>query len=247
MRSRLATAGLFLLASAIALPPAAGAAEPVAPKPLAKLRIVLVGDSTVASYANPPADRPTLTGWGQVLGEFFQEPIEIVNLARSGASSKSYLKSGLWQKALAANGDYIFIQFGHNDQPGKGPERESAADGEFRDNLRRFIHEAGRAGAEPVLVTPVVRRIFVDGKIDNSLRPYAEAMLAIGEEHEVPVIDLNRASVALFDKLGDEGSGDFSPSPSDRSHFSRKGALAIAGLVAEGVRKQIPGLVVYLK
>src|SRR5689334_5798246 len=84
------------------------------------LRIALIGDSTVASYPKPPEDRPTLTGWGQVLGESFDDKVEVLDHARSGRSSKSFLSEGLWMKVLEEKPDYVFIQFGHNDQPGKG-------------------------------------------------------------------------------------------------------------------------------
>ena len=139
-------AASFLFAYAFLWPCSIGAAESAEPQPTKRLRIVLVGDSTVASFAKPPADRPTLTGWGQVLGDFFNEQVEVVNLARSGASSKSYLRLGLWQQATDAKGDYIFIQFGHNDQPGKG-DRATNPNTEYRANLIRFIDEARKAGA----------------------------------------------------------------------------------------------------
>ena len=81
----------------------------------------------------------------------------------------------------------------------------------------------------------MARRQFRDGKIHTILRPYAEAMLAVGAEEQVAVIDLHKASVELFNRLGDEGSADFSPNASDRTHFSRKGALAMARIVADGI------------
>ncbi len=206
-----------------------------------KLRVAIVGDSTVASYSNPPADRPDLTGWGQVFGEFFDDEIEVLNHARSGRSSKSFLREGLWEKTLVERPDYVFIQFGHNDCPGKG-DRETDPATDFRDYLRRYIVEARKIGAIPILVTPMTRRQFRHGKIYTILRPYAEAMLAVGDEQHVPVIDLHEASVELFNRLGDTGSSDFSPNASDRTHFSRKGALAIAQIVADRVSIVAPKL-----
>jgi lysophospholipase L1-like esterase len=240
------TAASFLLASAVLWLGSAGASETSEQSPPKRLRIVLVGDSTVASFAKPPADRPTLTGWGQVLGDFFNEKVEIVNLARSGASSKSYLRLGLWQQAIDAKADYIIIQFGHNDQPGKG-DRATNPNTEYRANLLRFIDEARKAGAKPVLVTPVARRTFHQQKIFSTLGPYAEAMIAVGNEKSVPVIDLHHASTAMFEKLGDEASNDMSPSTDDRSHFSRKGAVAMAGLVANALADQVSELKPYRK
>lgn len=205
------------------------------------LRIVVIGDSTVASYLKPPADRPDLTGWGQVLGESFGPQVEVVNHAKSGRSSKSFQSEGLWQKSLAARPNYVFIQFGHNDCPGKG-ERSTDPQTDFRDYLRKYIDDARRIGAEPVLVTPMTRRVFIDGKIRTTLRPYAEAMLAVGTEQQVPVIDLHAASVDLFNSLGDEASADLSASLTDRTHFSRKGAKAMAKLIVDRLPDAVPQL-----
>jgi lysophospholipase L1-like esterase len=216
--------------------------------PTAKpIRIVLVGDSTVASYTKPPADKPDLTGWGQVFGEFFNGHVTVLNHARSGRSTKSFMREGLWKKALADKGDYIFIQFGHNDShliDGK-PAVDPATD--FKDFLRQYIDEARAAGARPVLVTPVARRTFKGGKIQTTLQPYADAMFKVGKEKGVPVIDLHAAAMRMFDRLGDDGSADLTASASDRTHFSRKGARTMAQLVAEGLPAAIPELRPYLR
>jgi lysophospholipase L1-like esterase len=210
------------------------------------VRIALIGDSTVASYDKPPVDRPTLTGWGQVFGEFFDDSVEIYNFALSGRSSKSFLREGHWPKPLAAEPDYVFIQFGHNDEPGKG-DRSTDPAGDYQDNLRRYIDEARAAGAVPVLVTPVARRTFESGKLVTTLAPYASAMKQVGREKQTPVIDLHRLSLAFFARVGDEGGADLSPAPNDRSHFSRKGARAVAGLVANALPRAVPALIPRLK
>jgi lysophospholipase L1-like esterase len=203
--------------------------------------ILMIGDSTMASYAKPPADRPTLTGWGQVFGELFTDRVEVVNKARSGRSSKSFIAEGAWKDALETHADYVFIQFGHNDQPGKG-DRTTNPEGDFRDFLKRYIADARAAGMKPILVTPVARRTYVAGKVQSSLGPYVKAVKAVGLEQQVPVIDLHEASFQLFDTLGDEKSSDLSASASDRTHFSRKGAQAIARLVADRVPESLPEL-----
>jgi len=214
----------------------ASAQEP----PPAKIRLMLIGDSTVSSYPNPPADRPELTGWGQVLGELFTDRVEVINHAKSGRSSKSFIREGLWEKTLEVKADYIFIQFGHNDQKGKPAATE--AEGEFQDNLKKYIVEAREHGMKPILVTPVARRIFADGKATSTLGPYATAMKKVGDETKTPVVDLHASSVALYDKLGDEASADYTAAANDRTHFSRKGALAMAGLVVKALREQAPEL-----
>ena len=214
--------------------------------PPAKIRIVVIGDSTVASYPNPPADRPDLTGWGQVIDEFLTDRATVFNHARSGRSSKSFIREGLWKKALAPKPDYVLIQFGHNDCPGK-KERSTDAKTDFRDYLRTYIDESRAADAKPVLVTPMTRFRFVDGKINSILRPYADAMLVVGKEKNVPVVDLHKASVVVLNKLGDTASRDLRPSDGDRTHFSRKGALAMARLVSAGLREVEPRLRGYLR
>lgn len=221
-------------------------AAPVsAADPATKTRIVMVGDSTMASYAKPPADRPDLTGWGQVFGDAFGDRVEVVNHAASGRSLKSFVAEGRWKKALEAKPDYVFIQFGHNDQ--KLKDADGNPETGYRDNLRKYIDEATKAGAKPVLVTPVARRTFADGKPTDSLRPFADATKAVAKEKGVPAIDLHQLSFDLYAKLGDAGSADFSPSKDDRTHFSRKGAKAVAELVAKELPTAVPELKALLK
>lgn len=209
--------------------------------PARKVSIAIIGDSTAASYPKPPADRPDLTGWGQVLGEFFTDQVEVINHARSGRSAKSFLREGHWKKTLALKPDYVFIQFGHNDQPGKG-DRTTDPEGDYRDYLGQYIREARDTGIRPILVTPMTRRRFENGKVRTTLGPWAAATRAVGQEQQIPVIDLHTASVNFLNKLGDEGSADLSPSVSDRTHFSRKGALAMARLIVLAIPDAEPRL-----
>lgn len=212
---------------------------------LAPLRIALVGDSTVASYPKPPTDRPGLTGWGQVFEEFFCDKVAVLNHAVSGHSSKSFIREGFWRKTLEAKPDYVFIQFGHNDQPGKG-ERSTDAKSDYQEYLRQYVKDARAMGAKPVLVTPVARRTFQDGKPQSTLGPYVDAVKKVAQELGVPVIDLHAASLAVLAELGDSDSADLSPSPADRSHFSRTGARTIAKLVAEALPRAVPALRPYM-
>jgi lysophospholipase L1-like esterase len=170
----------------------------------------------------------------------------VLNHAQSGRSSKSFIREGLWQKALTAKGDYVFIHFGHNDCSGKG-DRSTDANSDFQDYLRQYIDDSRAAGAKPILVTPVARRTFVAGKIHTELQPYADAMIKVGKERKVPVIDLHATSMELFNRLGDEGSADLSASASDRGHFSRKGARAMARLIVDAIPTAVPELAPYLK
>jgi lysophospholipase L1-like esterase len=167
--------------------------------------------------------------------------VEVINHARSGRSSKSFFREGHWLKTLATKPDYVLIQFGHNDQPGKG-DRTTDPGGDYRDYLRQYIREAKAAGIRPILVTPVARRRFEQGKIVSTLGPWVDAMHEVGTQEIVPVIDLHAASVRLFNELGDDGSSDLSPSDSDRTHFSRKGAQAVAELFVQDLRTVEPEL-----
>lgn len=217
-------------------------------------RIVLVGDSTVASR----------TGWGDAFAKLLSPGVECVNLGRGGRSSKSYREEGHWQKALEAKPNWILIQFGHNDQPGKGPERETDAKTTFRENLVRYIAEARTAGAKPVLVTSLTRRNFnAEGKIDpNHLQPgldgkgapfpdalsdYAQATRSVAAEQKVPLIDLNARSIEQMNQLGPKAAVAFDaktkdPSKPDKTHLSAKGAEETAKLIAAEIRKNAPEL-----
>ena len=211
------------------------------PENLPPIKIALIGDSTVASYPKPPVDRPGLTGWGQVFGLYFRESVEITNYAVSGRSSKSFLREGRWEPVLAEKPNYIFIQFGHNDQPGNG-DRTTDPDGDFQDNLRKYINDAQAIGSVPILVTPVARRTFEGGRATTTLTPYADAMKQIAKERKVALVDLHARSFDLYSERGDEATSDFSPSITDRTHFSRRGALEIAHLVASALPQAVPAL-----
>jgi lysophospholipase L1-like esterase len=141
------------------------------------VKIVLVGDSTVNDEG----------GWGEFFRKSFGPPVEVVNLAKNGRSSKSFRDEGLWTPALDAKPDYILIQFGHNDEPGKGPERETDPATTYRANMTRYVEEARMAGAIPVLVTSIVRRNFdADGRIKRDrMVPYVEEVRKIAQEQKV--------------------------------------------------------------
>lgn len=214
--------------------------EPPQLKPLGdKIRLAIIGDSTAASYSPSRSARSGLTGWGQVFAESFNDRVTVLNHAASGRSSKSFRAEKRWEPVLKEQPDFVFIQFGHNDQKGKGPERETDPETTYAENLTRYINEAREAGIRPVLVTPVARRTFENDKLVTTLTPFADATKQVGRELHVPVIDLHAASFELFEKLGDAGGADLNPTVSDRTHFSQKGALAIAKLVAERVPNEL--------
>ncbi len=168
------------------------------------MRIVLVGDSTVTDHA----------GWGLGFQQFLTGNVECTNTSQGGRSSKSFIAEGRWARALALKGDYYLIQFGHNDEPGKGEDRTTDPDTTYTTNLLRYVDEARAIGAKPVLVTCLTRRQWDksgDGKINSSLVPYVEAMKRVAATRNVPLVDLHARSIELCERLGPTGLRPASP------------------------------------
>jgi lysophospholipase L1-like esterase len=208
------------------------------------VRIVIIGDSTVCNY---PDSEPT-RGWGQYVQGYFRDPVRVINLARSGRSTRTFIAEGLWEKALKEKPGFVLIQFGHNDSHGAGKPESTDAGGEFKEFLRRYIAESRAAGAKPVLVTPMHRRTFGgDGKLSDSLGPYAMAMKEVAAETKAPVIDLHKSSGELFARLGDTACAEMANKAGDRTHFNEKGAKAMAELVMKELPMVEPALDKYFK
>ncbi len=203
-----------------------------------KVTIVLVGDSTVNDGS----------GWGTGFKQFLTTDVVCINQAANGRSSKSYLAEGRWQKALALKGDYYLIQFGHNDEPGKGPDRETDPNTTYYQNMARYVDDARAIGAKPVLVTSLTRRIFDrsgDGKLAPSLVPYVEAVKKLAAEKQVPLVDLHARSVELCERIGPEATAKFNPVTNgkmDTTHLNARGSVVFAELVVQELRKAVPEL-----
>jgi len=209
-----------------------------------KTKIVLVGDSTVTDTS----------GWGLGFKQFASDKADVVNMAANGRSSKSYIDEGRWKEALALKGDYYLIQFGHNDQPGKGPERETDPATTYRQFMARYVDEARAIGAKPILITSLARRTFnpaLAGHLLTTLGPWAEAVKALAAEKRVPVIDLHAHSLAWCESLGEENCGKFNvigpDGRPDRTHLDAAGSLAFARLVVEDLRKEVPDVAPLLR
>lgn len=233
------TAITLLAAQTMIFPRAAQADE----KALPPLKIVLVGDSTVAPNG----------GWGNAFAQLLKPQAQCVNLALGGRSSKSYRDEGHWKDVLAQKPDYLFLQFGHNDMPGKGPERETDPQTTYAQNMARYVAEARAIGAKPVLVTSLTRRRFgPDGHIVSDLVPYVEAVKKVASENHVPLVDLNARSIEELNAIGPEAAAQYNrlgtdPTTPDRTHLSEKGAQATALLVAREVQTAVPALVPYFE
>lgn len=215
-------------------------------------RIFLAGDSTMADKAFDSPER----GWGMALPQFCREPAMVQNHAMNGRSTKSFIDEGRWPRIASElrAGDFVLIQFAHNDEKKENPKVYADAATTYRDNLRRFITEARAKGATPILATPVARRKFdPSGKLVPTHGDYPEAMRLVGKEENVPVLDLERATSAWLQAAGDEPSKKFfmwiAPGThpkipdgrKDDTHFVEAGAQKVAELaVAEIKAQQLP-------
>jgi len=227
-------AAVVLTSAAIALGPAVYASRSQSAAPV---HLVLVGDSTVTDDS----------GWGGGFAHLAAPTARVTNMSANGRSSKSFIDEGLWAKALATRGDYFLIQFGHNDEPGKGPERETDPGTTYRANMTRYIDESRAIGAKPILVTSLVRRLYnQDGTIRTTQTPYVDVVRALAAEKHVPLIDLHAISLADAEQAGDDVWADLSPRDDkgqvDRTHLNAKGGEVVGRMVAEALRKAVPQL-----
>ena len=195
-----------------------------------------IGDSTVAR--NNIHSYPQ-TGMSQGLPLYLKESVRVVSYAKNGRSTKSFLDEGRFAPVEAAMqpGDFLFIQFGHNDEK-PDEARHTDPDTTFQENLHLFIRAARQTGAYPVLLTPIARRLF-DEKgnfLHGSHGDYPAAMKQAAADAGVPVIDLTAVTEAFLAALGDEASKPLFVWPVDNTHLKYEGAVKMAGFVAEGLR-----------
>lgn len=217
--------------------------------------IFLCGNSTVVDQENEP-----WASWGQMIPRFFNSEIAIANYAESGESANSFIAAKRLKKALSImkKGDYLLVEFGHNDQKQKGPGK--GAYYSFMTNLKIFIDEVRAKGGQPVLVTPTRRRKFdKEGRTVNTHGEYPDAVRWIAAKENVPLIELNNMTGTLYEALGESESkkafvhypmGSFPGQKKkleDNTHFNPYGAYQIAKCVIEGMKKATPELVKYLK
>jgi lysophospholipase L1-like esterase len=203
--------------------------------------IFLLGDSTVCDQPLEPYN-----SWGQMLTRFFNQGVAIANHAESGESLRSSLGARRLDKVLSLMkpGDYLFIQYGHNDQKEKG--EGVGAFTTYKTDLKYFVTEARKRGGMPVLLTSVNRRNFnADGKIYSTLGDYPDAVRQLAKEESVPLIDLNVMSKMLYEALGEERAGLLFK-VGDGTHHSNYGSYELAKCVVEGIRANKLGIVKYI-
>jgi DNA sulfur modification protein DndE len=211
-----------------------------------KPTIFLCGDSTMADKL--PIDAPE-TGWGMIFPSYFMDIVSIENHAVNGRSTKSFRTLGHWQKVAnkLKKGDWVLLQFGHNDAK-KDDTARYAPPEDYRKNLVRYIEEIQAKGANPILITPVMRRKFDEqGKFIDLHGDYPAVVKALGQEYHLPVLDLHKKSQQIIENHGVEGSkvifmhyggGIYSKFPKgikDDTHFSRYGASLMASAVVEAL------------
>ena len=201
----------------------------------------LIGDSTVAEQS----------GWGPAFAERFDSRATILNYAKNGATLQALSKK--LDELVQHQPDYVLIQFGHNDQ-----KRYDTT--VYSEHLRSYVERIQKAGGQPVIVSSVTRRSFdANGKIVSNLvknekysyqatlTDYAQAAEAVAEELNLPLIDLHRISIAHHNQIGREESMTYNFKEGDKTHFNKKGAEAIAGLILEELKTVVPELAAYLK
>lgn len=222
--------------------------------------IYLIGDSTCA---DKPLDDNPEHGWGQVFQNFFTSDVIIENHAKNGRSTKSFIDQGLWKIVLdkLKPGDYVFIQFGHNDQKISDTTRYAEANTAYRKNLIRYVEETRSKNAIPVLLTPVNRRKYdAQGNFIDQHGDYPKVVRELATQLNVPLIDVHKKSMELFSKLGQEKSKELflisipknvykalPEGKEDNTHFTRKGAIEVSKMVVEGIKEAQLPIATFLK
>ncbi|WP_421876737.1 rhamnogalacturonan acetylesterase [Marinoscillum sp.] len=218
--------------------------------------IYLIGDSTCAIKSD---DAFPEMGWGVPFITFFNDSIRVENHAVNGRSTKSFKEEGRWDriKGTLKAGDWVFIQFGHNDEVPSKVGRYTTPD-EFQDNLMQYVKETRAVGANPVLLTPVTRRSFENGVLVDTHEQYARLVRDVAVDLNVPLIDMTKKSMGLVNQFGEEKSvllyhhlatGEHPNYPNgkeDNTHFNELGARKMAQLVLDGIEELELGLNLYV-
>jgi lysophospholipase L1-like esterase len=219
--------------------------------PQSKRVVYLIGDSTMA---NKEVRAYPETGWGMPFTHFFDSTVVVDNRAKNGRSTRTFIDEGLWQPVVdhLKEGDYVFIQFGHNDEV--ETKRSYTTKEQFTANLEKYVTETRAKKALPVLLTPVARRRFDStGKVVGTHDVYAELVRSVARQHHAPLIDLDKKSQELLQQMGVEASkylfnhlqpGEHPNYPAgkvDDTHFSEMGARLVAQLVLKEMKAlQLP-------
>jgi lysophospholipase L1-like esterase len=217
-----------------------------------KIIIWMCGDSTMSIKEKKAYPE---TGWGMPFVYFWDSTVTIENLAKNGRSTSSFRNEGLWKKVLdnTNEGDYVFIQFGHNDEV---PTKKTyTTEAEFKNNLRQYVSEARSKKATPILLTPMARRKFdAAGKIEGTHDVYSQIVRDVAKEEKVILFDMDKITQQLYQQFGVENSKllflqlkpgehpNYPDGKEDNTHFNELGARLVAQAVLSEIKKQIPEL-----
>lgn len=211
-----------------------------------QITIYLIGDSTMA---NKNVSAFPETGWGMPFTFMFDSTVVVDNRAKNGRSTRTFISENLWQPVAdrLKPGDYVFIQFGHNDESKEKTDRYTSPD-DYKKNLVKFITETRAKKAHPLLLTPVTRRRFKEAKIQETHAEYSPLVIQVAKEHHVPVIDLDKISRDLLQSFGEEKSKllflqlqpgehpNYPEGKDDNTHFNELGARKMAQIVLQEIR-----------
>jgi DNA sulfur modification protein DndE len=220
--------------------------------------IYMVGDSTMSD--KPLEDNPE-RGWGMMLPKFFDSTVTVENHAMNGRSTRTFLSENRWQPILdkLKPGDYVIIQFGHNDEKPEKTDRYTPPE-DYRKNLIKFVTEARERKAIPVLCTPIVRRRFDnDGKFYDEHGVYPGIVREVAAAYKAPLLDMHKKSLDLLVSLGPDSSkriflwirpGEYKSLPNgreDNTHFSDYGATLMAQIAVSCMKEQKLELATHLR
>ena len=215
--------------------------------PPKKITVWMIGDSTMAN--KDPKAFPE-TGWGMPFTYFFDSSVTVDNRAKNGRSTQSFIDEGLWKPVVdnLNEGDYVFMQFGHNDEV--STKKTYTTEEQFKNNLIRYVNETRDKKANPVLITPVARRKFDStGKIVGTHEVYSEIVRSVAKQLNVPLIDLDKKSQALLQQFGLDNSKllynhlqpgqhpNYPDGKIDDTHFSELGARKMAEIVLAEIKE----------
>ena len=222
----------------------------VAIQPKKKIKIYLIGDSTMCTYG---PERAPLTGWGMPFANFFDSTVAVDNRARGGRSTRTFINENRWQPIADSlqEGDYVMIQFGHNDEAKEERYKDRYTPvPDYKTNLARFITETRAKKAIPVLITPVSRMRFnKEGKAEETHQEYSAAVWEVAKQYNAPVIDLDtksreliqqfgaRNATLLFMQLDSMEHPNYPLGQKDNTHFNEYGARRIAELVLAEIKR----------
>lgn len=216
--------------------------------PLTKIAVYLIGDSTMSTK---DVNAYPETGWGMPFAHFFDSTVTVENHAKNGRSTRTFISENRWQPIVdkLKKGDYVFIQFGHNDESEKKVERYTTPE-QYKANLIKFVSDTRAKKATPILLTPVARRKFDDeGNVMETHLIYSDVVRTLAAELQVSLIDLDKKSMELYQELGKKNSKmlflklepgehpNFPEGKNDNTHFNELGARKIAQIVLSEVKR----------